>query len=207
MSRRLKSSRKSARGFHERNVDKRAVRECFLIVCEGQETEPNYFTSFKVPKDVITVIGTGTNTVNVVRKAIELRDRDREEYDQTWCVFDRDDVSAERFNAALQLARDEGIEVAYSNEAFELWYLLHFCYYNSGNPRQDYINKLDHYLGHPYEKNSRTMYDELLPYQQTAIANATRLLAQYDPPCPEQDNPSTTVHLLVQELNRFLPGT
>jgi hypothetical protein len=51
------------------------------------------------------------------------------------------------------------------------------------------------------------MYDELLPRQQTAIANAARLLSTYNPPDPAQNNPSTTVHLLVQELNKSLRGT
>jgi leucyl-tRNA synthetase len=32
---------------------------------------------------------------------------------------------------------------------------------------------------------------------------AERLLAQYSPPNPAADNPSTTVHKLVEQLNRF----
>jgi hypothetical protein len=34
------------------------------------------------------------------------------------------------------------------------------------------------------------------------IVYATNLLATYDPSDPAHDNPSTTVHLLVQELNK-----
>lgn len=58
-------------------------------------------------------------------------------------------------------------------------------------------------LGHPYAKNSGALYDELLARQPEAIRNAERLLVQYQPPNPAADNPSTTVHLLVNELNRF----
>jgi hypothetical protein len=36
------------------------------------------------------------------------------------------------------------------------------------------------------------------------IGNAERLLAEYDPRDPERDNPSTTVHLLVRELNKSI---
>lgn len=49
------------------------------------------------------------------------------------------------------------------------------------------------------------MYQELLDKQQTAIKNAEKLLKNYEPPKPGKDNPSTTVHLLVQKLNEFLP--
>jgi hypothetical protein len=40
--------------------------------------------------------------------------------------------------------------------------------------------------------------------QETATKHAQRLLAQYDPPRPAEDKPSTTVHLLVEELRKFI---
>jgi len=42
----------------------------------------------------------------------------------------------------------------------------------------------------------------LLKRQQTAITNARRLLALYDPWRPAEHDPSTTVHQLVEELNK-----
>jgi hypothetical protein len=39
--------------------------------------------------------------------------------------------------------------------------------------------------------------------QPKALTNAQRLLAQYDPPNPAADDPSTTVHELVEQLIRF----
>ncbi|MGB3655272.1 MAG: RloB domain-containing protein [Rivularia sp. (in: cyanobacteria)] len=54
------------------------------------------------------------------------------------------------------------------------------------------------------KKNSETIYDELFNKQPTAIKNATTLLKQYSPQNPVENNPSTTVHLLVQELNKFI---
>lgn len=200
----MRNKRASRRrgGVTPRRVATRELIQRFLIVCEGEKTEPNYFKSFRVPRDVITVRGLGDNTVWLVQRAIELRDAG--DYDQVWCVFDRNSFPAENFNKALALARREGINVAYSNEAFELWYLLHFNFYNTAISRADYIKKLSEVLGHRYEKNSDSIYEELVDRQHMAILHARRLLEQYDPPNPERDNPSTTVHLLVEQLLRFV---
>lgn len=111
----------------------------------------------------------------------------------------------EDFNNAINNAEAQGFQVAYSNEAFELWYVLHFEFLNTGIPRSDYKKKLTSLLKRPYKKNSDTIYDDLLEKQSIAIKNAENLLKQYDPHIPAQDNPSTTVHVLVQELNKFIP--
>jgi hypothetical protein len=188
------------RGYSERIVDAREIKDRFLIVCEGEKTEPNYFKGFRPAGKVLDIRGVGYNTTKLVREAIRLQVE--ETYDQVWCVFDRDDFPAQHFNEALSLAREHRIKVAYSNEAFELWYILHFDYHQSGIPRSDYIKILSNKLGHSYKKNSETIYEELESKIPIALRNAQRLLANYDPPRPERDNPSTTVHLLVIELRK-----
>ena len=190
-------------------MDTREPLERFLIVCEGERTEPHYFECFRVPTRpnvVPYVVGTGYNTVALVQEALKLRQEaivEKKEYDQVWCVFDRDSFPPEQFNAALILAANEGLQVAYSNEAFELWYLLHFNYYDTGISRQSYCDRLSSLLNHPYAKKSATVYAELEAHQGIAMRHARRLLSQYDPPEPVRDNPSTTVHLLVEQLLRF----
>lgn len=204
------SSRKTNIDYYNRKVK---TRRWFLIVCEGEKTEPNYFRRFPVDTNVIKldIKGEGKNTKSLVEKAIELKnDTESDEKDRFWCVFDRDKNpknpnDSQNFNSAITLARNNGIDVAYSNDAFELWYLLHFHFYNTGISRQDYQNMLTKLLGHEYKKNSETIYEELKDKQQDAIKHAKRLLQEYDPPNPETDNPSTTVHLLVEELNSFIP--
>lgn len=193
-----------SRGYSPRKVDTREIRQRFLIVCEGEKTEPNYFRSFPVPKDVATVDvqGLGENPSKLVQSAKELKEQ--EDYDQVWCVFDRDSWTEADFNCAITNAGKEGFGVAYSNEAFELWYILHFEFLNTGIPRNDYLQKLTRLLGHKYQKNSDSIYDELFDKQAAAIRNAKNLLEHYNPYNPAKDNPSTTVHLLVQELKRFI---
>lgn len=185
-------------GYSQRNVETRNLRKRFLIVCEGEKTEPNYFKGFRVAGRTVDIRGVGYNTDGLVREAIRIMKQD--EYDQVWCVFDRDSFPAQNFNAAFELARVNDIQIAYSNEAFELWYLLHYDYHQSGIPRTDYIKILSNKLGKRYEKNSDSIFDELESKVQIAIQNARRLLTNYNPPNPEKDNPSTTVHKLVIEL-------
>ena len=208
--RKKSSSRQSKIDYYNR---KDKSRRWFLIVCEGEKTEPNYFRSFPVDTKVIKldIKGEGKNTKSLVEKAMELKSNaEYDEKDRFGCVFDRDKNpknpnDSQNFNSAITLARNNGIDVAYSNDAFELWYLLHFHFYNTGISRQDYQNMLTKLLGHEYKKNSETIYEELKDKQQDAIKHAKRLLQEYEPPNPETDNPSTTVHLLVEELNSFIP--
>lgn len=195
------SSAKRGRGYTVRAINTRQVRQRFLIVCEGAKTEPTYFQQFRVPSLVVNVEGLGYDPRQLVDKAIDLRRAD--DYDQVWCVFDRDSWPIDNFNGAIAKAQKQKIQIAYSNEAFELWYLLHFNYHDTGIPRHEYITRLHTLLGKPYAKNSLTIYAELESRMDDALRNAEQLMAQYDPPTPAADNPSTTVHLLVKELRRF----
>lgn len=197
----MSSRKKKSGGYSPRKVATRDVRKRFLIVCEGEKTEPNYFRSFRVPKNVVDIQGVGRNPSQLVKKVKHLESKGDDDYDEIWCVFDRDSWTIEDFNSAISSAKAQGFKVAYSNEAFELWYLLHFEYLNTGISRVNYISKLSSLLGQEYQKNSETIYDELLDKQHIAIRNATNLLEQYDVCIPSADNPSTTVHNLVNALN------
>ncbi|MBA3924230.1 MAG: RloB domain-containing protein [Nostocaceae cyanobacterium] len=130
----------NSRGYSDRKVDTREVKQTFLIVCEGEKTEPNYFRSFRVPTVVIEVQGLRKDPSGLVESAKELCKQ--EDYNQVWCVFDRDSWPKENFDNAIKNAKKQDIRIAYSNEAFELWYILHFEFLNTGIPRNDYEQKL-----------------------------------------------------------------
>lgn len=163
-----------------RKLSRISPRIRFLIVCEGSKTEPNYFRAFPIPPDsVVDVRGIGENTKSLVERALELRSAEGP-YDQVWCVFDRDSFPVQNFNEALELARKNEIQVAYSNEAFELWYILHFFYLDTGVTREDYCHRLSKQdcLRHKYEKNSEIIYDELytlrIPMKSTRESDPCR---------------------------------
>lgn len=201
---RRRSSHQRCSNAYRRRTNFREPRQRFLIVCEGKKTEPNYFYGFRIPTVHVTVFGGAGSPKQIVRKAEQLQRE--EEYDQIWCVFDRDEWDPREFREAIDQAARVGVEVAYSNQAFELWYLLHFHYNDTALSRQDYMNKLNDLLGHPYNKNSETIFDELLPKQGEAIRNAERLLSQYQPRDPATNDPSTTVHRLVEQLIKYAGG-
>jgi hypothetical protein len=187
----------------------------FLIVCEGAKTEPNYFSSFTpaVGKFVydIQFEGGGISTKKVVEKAIELRDNSPQKYDRVWAVFDRDSFPARDFNAAILKAKSNGISCAWSNEAFELWYLLHFHNRVTAMKREKYKKAIEDAVNAKsannrkkfnYVKNATDMYDVLQKYgnQEQAILWAKDLAQQYDDEKFANHNPVTQVYKLVEEL-------
>lgn len=177
----------------------RVERQSFLIVCEGKKTEPIYFRSFRVSVKV-TIEEAAGNTLSLVNKASQISSQG--EYDQVWCVFDRDSFPPANFDNAIHAALARGFKVAYSNESFELWYLLHFHYYSSSMARTQFAPLLTKHLGINYAKNDNSVADIISPHISTAIANAERLEGIHSSSGlpPSQQNPSTTVHHLVKEL-------
>ena len=193
----------------KRKLASRSAKKRILIVCEGKKTEPNYFKSFPVTSAEVRVLGEGRSTKSLVSYAKELFNQAKLEkipYDQVWCVFDHDPgvFTKEQFNTAIQMANSYDFKVAYSHEAFELWYVLHFEYLNSAINRDQYIKKLTEHIKKPYKKNSVEMYDILLNKQDIAIKHAKKLLAIHAGLTPADSNPSTTVYQLVEELNTFI---
>jgi len=121
-------------------------------------------------------------------------------YDRIWVVFDKDSFPASNFDNAINKAESNDFGCAWSNEAFELWYILHFEYRNTGMTRDKYKVKLTELLGSEYKKNDSDMYGKLSDKQQDAIRNASKLLESHGSLPPSSSNPATTVFKLVQEL-------
>lgn len=186
-----------------RKVGTRAEKKKILIVCEGSRTEPEYFQAFRVPKEVCEIKGSGNNTISLIKQAKILSDKS--DYNEVWCVFDRDSFPKTNILGALRLAEKYGFKCAFSNESFELWYVLHFEYLDTQITRKQYCSKLSKHLGFKYSKGSQTIYKHLKLRQSTAIKNATKLLNEICPQgsCRYDARPTTTVHELVVRLNKM----
>lgn len=128
----------------------REVKQSFLIICEGVNTEPDYFNAFRLTSANIKAVGQGLNTVGLVQKALRMKEEERKkgrEYDQCWVVFDKDDFPDRDFNRAIGMAEAGGMRVAYSNQAFEYWFLLHYNLVQGPMHRNQYETKLSGLLG------------------------------------------------------------
>ena len=187
----------------------------FLIVCEGEKTEPNYFRGF--PKRIGKVVydiqfdGGGISTLKVVEKAIELRDKSPQKFDRVWAVFDKDSFKSNAFNSAILKAKANNIDCAWSNEAFELWYLLHFHNRVTPMQRDAYKKAIETAINEKikskkepfkYKKNATDMFDVLNKYgnQEQAIKWAKDLNTNFSGEDFANFNPATQVFKLVEEL-------
>ena len=217
----------------------RPRRRYFLIVCEGEETEPNYFEAIarQLPKDMVnrvTVKGTGGNTLQLIDAAKKEIDRRRAaglpDYYYVWLVFDRDEFPADRFNRTIDAAESmnahcaarvgksrscEHWRCAWSNEAFELWYVLHFReQLGGGISRSQYQKMLEEDIrvctndkGFSYAKNDPQMFARLKEHTPDAISRAERTLArQFKAKGTSwaDMNPATRVHELVGLLMAYM---
>lgn len=205
-----------------RIVGTRNLRVYFLIVCEGQKTEPHYFSSFNnsLPPYTLDIEtqGEGCDPLGVVNAAIELRKTSAKPLNSVWAVFDKDDFPAARFHEAIEKAKRNGIKCAWSNEAFELWYVLHFQYRNTPMSRTEYQKCIEKEMNQKmleldgkkgkfaYRKNAKDMHDLLLKYgnETQAIKWAEKLSNTFDTTEYTRHNPCTMVFRLVDELNN--PG-
>ena len=208
MTKRQKKDHRSSDLSRRQGV--REIKQSFLIVCEGEKTEPDYFKAFRMTAATVKAVGQAMNTMTLVIKAISIRDADQKRkkiYDQCWVVFDKDDFPAKDFNQAIQFAEKNGFRVAYSNQAFEYWFLLHYNLYTGAIHRSQYKDMLTKLTGMPYSKNDgygAVMYNLLLSRQQQAIDNAETVLAEISHGNPAEEESSTTVQRLVVELNKYL---
>ena len=195
----------------------------FLIVTEGKRTEPLYFKGMQqlikektggnievVEAPVIEIRGEGCGT----GKLIEITDRLVKEariiYQNVWVVFDKDDFRD--FDQAISTGEEKGNKIAWSNQSFEYWLYLHFCYSDSALHRDEWRAKLDEIFrkykigGGKYRKNDTHIYQLVKDGVDTAIANAEKQMAGYEKSGkkPSEYDPGTTVYKLVKELKRYL---
>ena len=212
----LKREKREAKAAKKRKVATRDKIVRFLIVCEGERTEPNYFR--ELVKDRYSevrsedIVGEGRSTCALVKKTEEIRYRLEHQrqlkFDRVWVVFDKDDFND--FNDAIALAVSKGFSPAWTNEAFELWYLLHFVYLDAAISRSDYIKKLENevrkheaYGNFSYKKNDAGIYAMLQEIGNEAQAKlrAARLRGLFeDTQDYKSQKPCTCVDILVEEL-------
>jgi len=209
-----KRKAKQARDLR-RKQSSRAPYDKILIVCEGEKTEPNYFKEltyhYRLNTVNIEVRGDcGSDPMSVVdfakQRYREENDK-RDPFDKVYCVFDKDSHST--YQQALDVIEaakpKHTFHATTSVPSFEFWLLLHFIgstkpYQHQHNSAAKQVEKeLRQYL-QSYKKGDRGVFTQLTKQLNFALSNADKMFGLKS---DHHDNPSTRVHLLVQELQKL----
>jgi hypothetical protein len=223
----------------------------FLIFFEDDVCEPLYFKTFEVAgkvkiNDITNQLQNNDQLLNALTHCVEqglmqfkagIYQLPEDITENIWCVFDRDVKSPDPgevrlkdnvdFNSAISQAKGYGFQVAWSNDIFELWLLLHFEDVPIGQPlHRTYVYErltaiLKAWPGQSPELAAITGKDAFYykgwmkkrvrfgPYvlpllkgrTQQALARAEGLAAQFNDNIPYHErNPCTMVFALVREL-------
>lgn len=222
----------------------------FIIFCEDAVSEPIYFRSFQnenvkvnaIPnqrKGKLNLMATVQQCVSdgliIFDDGYRLADGVTE---NIWCVYDRDfentDLSLVKpehnveWDISIQTALSAGLKIAWSNDAFELWVLLHFEDITPGQamhrnfvyerlteifkviqPRTAALDEITTHQMFNYKygfKTNQNFITFVLPIlkqnTQQALERAKKLTDGYNSGHPfHERNPCTMVYQLTQALN------
>lgn len=188
----------------------RPPKKTLLIICEG-ETEKIYFENLKAAERKTEINlkpelpGHRTDCLNIVERAIKQKDN----YDQVWCVFDLDAAhkDVEKYRKAVERANNEKIERLESYPCFEVWFLLHFLYTTrTFTDCKQVIQGLKKHIK-DYSKRQeyhfrKNLYVELRPKLLDAMKNSLRL-EKYNLENSIIDGTRSDIYKVVEKI---LPG-
>ena len=188
---------------------KRLAPANYLIVCEGKQTEPNYFNGLKkkinekygnkvdvlIPS--IEVKGTGKNTTDLVNHTDKFVNYSNKRYGQVWVVFDK-------------AIRTCDYNVAWSNPNFELWILSHLKRVTKYISKADILKELNkefqkNGLGE-YKKNDEKIFEKVTSDGKIhmAIDNCKLMEKINENGQASQRNPMTQVYKVLEGLKEYL---
>ena len=197
-------------------IETKATNKTILIICEGQ-TEKLYFESFPVLTLTVEVVDLeGQSKLKLIESANAIIEQNDKEYDEVWCVFDMDIKQGKKelsdYDNAINKGKKLGFNIAYSNDAFELWFYLHYQYTEQKNHRKYYYQTLSNKWNINYEKDGKkrkfclAIYNRLeedeLASQNKAIERADKLFKRQQHLIYHEQNPVTLVYELVKFLNK-----
>ena len=194
----------------------RTAHKTILIVCEGQ-TEEWYFSKFPVISLSVKCVNLqGQSKMSLVKATQDILEEEGFTFDEVWCVFDMD-VNTNRdftlFDKSIAKAKSLGYNVAYSNDCFELWLLLHYKDIQSTQNREYYYEQLGKCFKMNYVKNGKKidfckklytlLQEDDNSSEAQAIVRAEKLYLRQKHLPYHQQKPVTLVYQLVRLLNEY----
>lgn len=205
-----------------RRINVRSQRKQILLICEDTKSAVFYFEEIRKKLPVGSVelcaVGTGKNTQSLVDSVPEIREREEKKrsipFDEIWVLFDKDSFADAQFDNAIFSGEAKGYYVAWSNECFELWYLLHFQEQGSAIGRNKIYKKLEKHLGlKNYAAASKGEkgwgVHQKFAFDKSRRIEATKRAKQLDKDAdgaPHKRNPLTKVYLLFEQLESWIQG-
>ena len=163
-----------------------------LILCDGAQTEPNYFRQLKNFRRLTSVAVRGPRPRQIGSARLLKRVRDELKADAGWdhvyCVVDHDghDSAVNKLRSELEAINrrrnSPRVHMALSNPCFELWLLLHFEFtdrpyaslHGGKSACDSVIERLRRHIP-GYRKNEAQQLEQLMDLVDQAIHNANRL--------------------------------
>ncbi len=185
----------------------------FTLFCEGENTEPAYFSAIrKFYGDALVSIesrgGVG-GPITIADKALKFaksgglargsrwKQNLFEKQDQLWVVFDRDEH--ERYEEAVNLCEASGIGVAGSNPCLEVWLILHEQDYDRPDNSHQVQKELQR-LRPEYNRSGAKVLDEMMDRVRHAEKRGQVLLRRREDEGDPHGRPSTTVGDLTKAI-------
>ena len=199
----------------KRRVNKRKPKKRILILCEGGETEPNYFNGLKRDKAQRNQLAalrievydsnksTGRELVIEAKHLKTIARQEKNPYDDIWVVIDKDGYT--KHPQTFDQAKANKIKIAFSSISFEFWILLHHVYTTRHfSTADDLIRYLKSRYMADYDKADDN-YSKLKELTPDAIQHAERAREYFQNDLDRgtriyELNPYTDVDILVDKL-------
>jgi len=132
-------------------------------------------------------------------------------YAKIFILFDKDSFGADKFDNAIRMSESRGYIPIWSNECFELWYVLHYIYCDADNGREWYFDKLSDILNIKYKKEkAMDVFSQIYSPERVKLAlkRAEKLDSNFQienaqfP--PSKKVPCTKMYILLRELEKRL---
>jgi hypothetical protein len=194
----------------ERVVEIRSVLRTVWLYCEGQTEEKwaDHLSRLAVTLNVKrdrpgsarkTLLKTGRKKREEIRS---LRATSGAQ-DEVWLVFDRDERIGVTNDASevLQRCVEAGIGVAYSNDCFEIWPILHLEDHTKPDTAEDLQKRLKElHPGYDHDAGVCVDWPALDGQGEEAVRRAVQLHLR--DPADRFANPSTTAWLLLRRVQQ-----
>ena len=189
----------------------------YLIVTDAEKTEKNYFEGIKniipdnLKNDLQIKIYSNKALSKIIDFAAEQRNKD-ERFRDIWLVFDRDEVK--NFDKLIEEAKENKMNVGWSNPCFEIWLMSYFQNPKNINDSQKCCEIFEKIFkentSKKYKKSEEKIYNILYEKgdENRAIERAREKYHQVrkDYSQPSKMVGCTTVYKLVEELKKKIGG-